>query len=147
MCIRDRGWTCAKYLLTYERTGIAGVGFSVAALEKLKVVASKVHRNGKPLSQDLSLIHIFKVIEAVQAGLDLPFDEALKFERQLFLQCIDSPQRAGLIHAFFAEREVVKVPEAQAAKPRAIASVGVVGGGTMGAGIAVSALDLSLIHI
>lgn len=85
-----------------------------------------------------------KVIEAVQAGLDLPFDEALKFERQLFLQCIDSPQRAGLIHAFFAEREVVKVPEAQAAKPRAIASVGVVGGGTMGAGIAVSALDAGL---
>ncbi|WP_291919062.1 acyl-CoA dehydrogenase family protein [Limnohabitans sp.] len=48
----NKGWTCAKYLLTYERTGIAGVGFSVAALEKLKVVASKVHRNGKPLSQD-----------------------------------------------------------------------------------------------
>ena len=48
----NKGWTCAKYLLTYERTGIAGVGFSMAALEKLKVVASKVHRNGKPLSQD-----------------------------------------------------------------------------------------------
>ena len=48
----NKGWTCAKYLLTYERTGIAGVGFSVAALEKLKVVASKVHRNGRPLAQD-----------------------------------------------------------------------------------------------
>ena len=32
----DKGWTCAKYLLTYERTNIAGVGFSVAALEQLK---------------------------------------------------------------------------------------------------------------
>ncbi len=32
----NKGWTCAKYLLTYERTNIAGVGFSVAALERLK---------------------------------------------------------------------------------------------------------------
>jgi alkylation response protein AidB-like acyl-CoA dehydrogenase len=35
----NKGWTCAKYLLTYERTNIAGVGFSVAALERLKRVA------------------------------------------------------------------------------------------------------------
>ncbi len=48
----NKGWTCAKYLLTYERTGIAGVGFSVAALEKLKVIADKVMKNGKPLRQD-----------------------------------------------------------------------------------------------
>ena len=34
----NKGWTCAKYLLTYERTNIAGVGFSVAALERLKRV-------------------------------------------------------------------------------------------------------------
>ena len=108
---------------------------SLATLEALRSETAKKSRG---------LFSPLKVIEAVQAGLDLPFDEALKFERQLFLQCIDSPQRAGLIHAFFAEREVVKVPEAQAAKPRAIASVGVVGGGTMGAGIAVSALDAGL---
>jgi hypothetical protein len=48
----NKGWTYAKFLLTYERTGIAGVGFSVAALEKLKVIAAKVQRNGKPLDQD-----------------------------------------------------------------------------------------------
>ena len=36
----NKGWTCAKYLLTYERTNIAGVGFSVAALERLKRVAA-----------------------------------------------------------------------------------------------------------
>ena len=48
----NKGWTYAKYLLTYERTGIAGVGFSMAALEKLKAIASRVQRNGKPLSQD-----------------------------------------------------------------------------------------------
>jgi len=49
---QDKGWTCAKYLLTYERTNIAGVGFSVAALEKLKRIAAKVQRNGRPLAQD-----------------------------------------------------------------------------------------------
>ncbi len=48
----NKGWTYAKYLLTYERTNIAGVGFSVAALEKLKVVADRVFCNGKPLSHD-----------------------------------------------------------------------------------------------
>ncbi len=48
----NKGWTYAKYLLTYERTNIAGVGFSVAALEKLKVAAERMHYNGKPLSQD-----------------------------------------------------------------------------------------------
>ena len=108
---------------------------SLATLDALRTETARKSRG---------LFSPLKVIEAVQAGLDLPFPEALQFERQLFLQCIDSPQRAGLIHAFFAEREVVKVPEAQAARPRAISSIGVVGGGTMGAGIAVSALDAGL---
>ncbi|WP_296227619.1 3-hydroxyacyl-CoA dehydrogenase NAD-binding domain-containing protein [Ralstonia sp. UBA689] len=85
-----------------------------------------------------------KIIEAVEAALELPFDEGLHRERQLFLQCLDSPQRAGLVHAFFAEREVLKAPETRTAKPRPIASVGVVGGGTMGAGIAVALLDAGL---
>lgn len=49
---QDKGWTYAKYLLTYERTNIAGVGFSVAALEKLKRIAAKVQRHGKPLARD-----------------------------------------------------------------------------------------------
>ena len=49
---QDKGWTYAKFLLTYERTNIAGVGFSVAALEKLKRIARKVQRNGRPLAED-----------------------------------------------------------------------------------------------
>ena len=48
----NRGWTCAKYLLTYERTNIAGVGFSVAGLERLKRIAFEQTRNGKPLLDD-----------------------------------------------------------------------------------------------
>jgi alkylation response protein AidB-like acyl-CoA dehydrogenase len=48
----NRGWSCAKYLLTYERTNIAGVGFSVAGLERLKRIAARQTRNGKPLLED-----------------------------------------------------------------------------------------------
>ncbi|QLA82957.1 pimeloyl-CoA dehydrogenase large subunit [Acidovorax sp. JMULE5] len=48
----NKGWTYAKYLLTYERTGIAGVGFCIAALAKLQVIAAKVMKNGQPLDQD-----------------------------------------------------------------------------------------------
>lgn len=50
----NKGWTCAKYLLTYERTNIAGVGLSVAALERLKRVAAQQTRNGRPLAGDPS---------------------------------------------------------------------------------------------
>ncbi len=85
-----------------------------------------------------------KIVEAVEAALDRPFDEGLRLERTLFLQCIDSPQRAGLIHAFFAEREVAKAPETKAAQPRPLASASVIGGGTMGAGIAVAMLDAGM---
>ena len=48
----NKGWTCAKYLLTYERTNIAGVGFSDAALARLKVIAAKTMKNGQPLARD-----------------------------------------------------------------------------------------------
>ena len=48
----NKGWTYAKFLLTYERTNIAGVGFSVAALQRLKVIARKVRRHGRPLAED-----------------------------------------------------------------------------------------------
>ena len=48
----NRGWTCAKYLLTYERTNIAGVGQSTAALARLKAMAARQRRNGRPLADD-----------------------------------------------------------------------------------------------
>jgi alkylation response protein AidB-like acyl-CoA dehydrogenase len=48
----NKGWTYAKYLLTYERTGIAGVGFCIAAFAKLQVIAQRVMKNGAPLNRD-----------------------------------------------------------------------------------------------
>ena len=108
---------------------------SQAALDALKADTAK---------KTPGLFSPLKIIEAVQGALDLPFDQAVALERQLFLQCLESPQRAGLIHAFFAEREVAKSPETRNATPRALDSVGVIGGGTMGAGIAVAVLSAGL---
>ncbi|MCL5041691.1 MAG: acyl-CoA dehydrogenase family protein [Gammaproteobacteria bacterium] len=48
----NKGWTCAKYLLTHERTGLAGIGASKAALTNLKRIASKQQKNGRPLIED-----------------------------------------------------------------------------------------------
>ena len=49
---QDRGWTYAKYLLTYERTNIAGVGASIAALDEVKRAAAVRLRHGRPLAED-----------------------------------------------------------------------------------------------
>ena len=49
----NKGWDCAKYLLTYERTGIAGVGICISLYNKLRAVAAKVQRDGRPLIEDL----------------------------------------------------------------------------------------------
>lgn len=83
----------------------------------------------------------FRAVDAIEAALDLPLEEGLRKERELFEQCMDSPQREGLIHAFFAERAVSKVPGLEKVEPRAVSKVGVVGGGTMGAGITVALLN------
>jgi alkylation response protein AidB-like acyl-CoA dehydrogenase len=48
----NRGWTYAKYLLTYERTNIAGVGASIAALDEVKQLAAVRTRHGRPLAED-----------------------------------------------------------------------------------------------
>jgi len=48
----NRGWDCAKYLLTYERTNSANVGASYAALGRLKALAANRIKNGKPLAED-----------------------------------------------------------------------------------------------
>ncbi len=79
-------------------------------------------------------------VEAVEAAVGKSFAEGLKEERRLFQHLMDTPQRSGLIHAFFAERAVSKLPEIADVAPRDIAGVGIIGGGTMGAGIATSAV-------
>jgi alkylation response protein AidB-like acyl-CoA dehydrogenase len=48
----NQGWTIAKFLLTHERTNIAGVGFSMKALEELKALARRMKRHGRPLIEN-----------------------------------------------------------------------------------------------
>ncbi|MDM0081839.1 3-hydroxyacyl-CoA dehydrogenase NAD-binding domain-containing protein [Variovorax sp. J31P179] len=120
---------------TRDAQALADAEASRAALEAARADTAKKSRG---------LFSPMKIIEAVEAALTKPFDEGMALERKLFLECIDSPQRAGLIHAFFAEREVLKAPETKAAKPRALESAGIIGGGTMGAGIAVAMLDAGM---
>lgn len=48
----NKGWTYAKYLLTHERTGIAGVPYSKSAIDHLKAIASKINKNELPLIKD-----------------------------------------------------------------------------------------------
>ncbi|WP_299565835.1 3-hydroxyacyl-CoA dehydrogenase NAD-binding domain-containing protein [uncultured Sulfitobacter sp.] len=79
-------------------------------------------------------------VRAVQAASELPFDEGMKRERELFMELMDTDQRKGLIHAFFNERAVSNLPELKGVEPRHLQSVGIIGGGTMGAGIATAAL-------
>lgn len=80
-------------------------------------------------------------LRAVQAGVEAEsFDAGIRRERELFLELMETDQRQGLIHAFFSERAVSKLPELKGVASRALVEIGVIGGGTMGAGIATAAL-------
>ncbi|MBB4515167.1 3-hydroxyacyl-CoA dehydrogenase NAD-binding domain-containing protein [Paraburkholderia fungorum] len=120
---------------TRDAAALSDRAASLAAIAAARAETAKKSRG---------LFSPLKIVDAVQAAVEQPFEDGLRLERKLFLECLDSPQRAGLIHAFFAEREVLKAPETRDAKPRALNRIGVVGGGTMGAGIAVAVLDAGL---
>ncbi|MEP4197124.1 MAG: FAD-dependent oxidoreductase [Aliishimia sp.] len=81
-----------------------------------------------------------EAVRAVQAASELAFADGMKTERQIFMDLMETDQRQGMIHAFFNERAVSNLPELKGVAPRALTSLGVIGGGTMGAGIATAAL-------
>jgi len=115
--------------LPRRKTGELAAAADQEAVEAMRAKLQKT----QPL-----LFSPHKCVDAV-AACHLPIKEGMAEERRLYSDCMDSPQRAGLIHAFFSERAVAKVPEASA-EPRDIRSIGVIGGGTMGSGIATAAL-------
>jgi len=81
----------------------------------------------------------YAVVDAIEAGLKLPFDEGSVRERELFADCVASTESKSLRHLFFAEREVAKVPDVPKDTPtREIKRAAVVGAGTMGGGIAMN---------
>jgi 3-hydroxyacyl-CoA dehydrogenase len=84
-------------------------------------------------------------IAAVEAAVTLPFRDGLKRERELFAELAASPYARALQYAFFAERQAANIPDIGAdVKPREVKSVGIVGAGTMGTGIALAFLNAGI---
>lgn len=75
-------------------------------------------------------------IEAIEASARMDIAEGLEEEKRLFEDCLYGVQAKALMHVFFAEREVSKVPGFEAVAPAAIEAAAVLGAGTMGRGIA-----------
>jgi 3-hydroxyacyl-CoA dehydrogenase len=78
-------------------------------------------------------------IDAVEAATRLPFEESIRKEAELFRECLFSDQSKAMIHAFFGEREVAKIPGLPKDTPvREIRQAAIIGAGTMGGGIAMN---------
>lgn len=82
------------------------------------------------------------IIRSVEVAVRLPFDEALRNERELFVECQTSPEARAQQYFFFAERQAKKIPDVPKDTPvRRIEKVGVIGAGTMGGGISMNFLN------
>jgi len=89
------------------------------------------------LKKQRGLMAPLAAIEAVEAAPKLPFEKGSEVEQKLFADCLFSDQSKALIHVFFGEREVAKIPDVPKETPLIpVNSAAVVGAGTMGGGIA-----------
>jgi 3-hydroxyacyl-CoA dehydrogenase len=78
-------------------------------------------------------------VDAVAAAVTKKFDDGIKYERDLFIELVQTPESKALRHAFFGERAASKVPDVPEDTPtREIKSAAVIGAGTMGGGIAMN---------
>ena len=85
------------------------------------------------------------LVESFEAACTLPFEEGMRAERRLFIELMGTPQCKAMRHAFFAERLTSKIPDVADDTPtRSIESVGIVGAGTMGGGIAMNFLNAGM---
>jgi 3-hydroxyacyl-CoA dehydrogenase len=97
---------------------------------KAKATAAKIRR-GQPAA--------IAAIDAVEAATKLPFDQGVQREQELFIQCLFSTESKAMIHAFFGERAVSKIPDVpKETEVYDIKKAAVVGAGTMGGGIAMN---------
>ncbi len=114
---------------TRDRNGKLGTAEENAGIfAAARETARKKQRN---------LIAPLAAIDAVEAATKLPFLEGCQKEQELFTKCLFSDQSKALIHVFFGEREVAKIPDVPKETPVIpVTSAAVVGAGTMGGGIA-----------
>jgi 3-hydroxyacyl-CoA dehydrogenase len=104
-----------------------------AGLEACETVRAALKKTARGMAAP------FAAVNAIEAGLKLPFDEGSNRERELFAECVVSTESKALRHLFFAEREVAKVPDIPKDTPaRDIKRAAVIGAGTMGGGIAMT---------
>ena len=81
-------------------------------------------------------------VKAIEAAYQRPFADGIALERQLFAQLVAGPQAAALRHVFFAERQVGNLPDISSdIRPLPVETIGVIGAGTMGSGIAMCFLN------
>lgn len=83
---------------------------------------------------------ISAAVDAVERSITLSALDAFAAERASFIQLKEDTQSKALRHIFFAERSATRMPELKDVAPRELKSIGVIGGGTMGAGIAAACL-------
>ena len=80
-----------------------------------------------------------RIISAVQASVEMTFENGMSRERDLFIECMRSSESIALRHVFFAERQAARVASLAKDTPlRKIESVALIGAGTMGGGIAMN---------
>ncbi|PDT54182.1 MULTISPECIES: 3-hydroxyacyl-CoA dehydrogenase NAD-binding domain-containing protein [Sinorhizobium] len=99
-----------------------------------RTVSARAKREDAPL----------RALACMRRAAETDFDTAIAFERETFLALRGSAQAAALRHVFFAERAATRPPELAGVAPRMIRSTAVIGGGTMGAGIAAALRDSGL---
>ncbi len=86
-----------------------------------------------------------KCVDAVAASTRMKFDDGMKYEREIFLALMATPESKALRHAFVAERATTKIADVPADTPvREIRKVAVIGAGTMGGGIAMNFLNAGI---
>ncbi len=109
---------------------------NAAVFAEARATAKKTHRNQTaPLA----------AIDAVELATTLPFAEGCQREREIFEKCLFSTQSKAMIHAFFGEREVAKIPGIGKETPvRDIKRAAVIGAGTMGGGIAMNFVNAGI---
>lgn len=87
----------------------------------------------------------FNIVKTIEAAAELPFDEGMKREWELFEELVSSTESAAQRYFFFAERSTAKVPGiGKDVEKLPIKSVGVLGAGTMGGGIAMNFLNAGI---
>jgi 3-hydroxyacyl-CoA dehydrogenase len=86
-----------------------------------------------------------KCVDAVAASTKMKFDDGMKYERELFMALLITPEARALRHVFMAERAASKIADVPADTPlREIRKVAVIGAGTMGGGIAMNFLNAGI---